>query len=141
MIRINDHLSLRDDELAFTFSRSPGPGGQNVNKLSTKATLRFDVVRSASLTDWQRRRVQEELASRLDKNGVLSISSSRQRTQSGNQRDALSRFVSLVADALRPRAVRKKTRPTKASKERRLTEKATRKARKQSRSTRFPRDE
>ncbi len=141
MIRINDHLSLRDDELAFTFSRSPGPGGQNVNKLSTKATLRFDVFRSASLTDWQRRRVQEELASRLDKNGVLSISSSRQRTQSGNQRDALSRFVSLVADALRPRAVRKKTRPTKASKERRLTEKATRKARKQSRSTRFPRDE
>jgi ribosome-associated protein len=141
MIRINDHLSIPDDELFFTFSRSPGPGGQNVNKLATKATLRFDVAVSPSLTDWQRRRLREELASRLDKHGVLAINSSRERTQSGNQRDALSRFIRLVADALRPRAVRKKTRPTKASKERRLTEKAARKARKQFRTKRFSRDE
>jgi ribosome-associated protein len=141
MIRINDHLSLPDDELVFTFSRSPGPGGQNVNKVSTKATLRFDVAGSPSLTDWQRRRIREELAPRLDKHGVLAISSSRERTQSGNQRDALSRFIRLVADALRPRAIRKKTRPTKASKERRLTEKAARKSRKQFRTKRFPRDD
>lgn len=136
MIRINDHLSLPDDELTFTFSRSPGPGGQNVNKVATKATLRFDVGRSPSLTDWQRRRIREELASRLDKTGVLSISSSRERSQSGNQRDALSRFITLIADALRPRAVRKKTRPTKASKERRLAAKAARKTRKQFRAGR-----
>ena len=131
MIRINNHLTLPDDELVFTFSRSPGPGGQNVNKVATKATLRFDVAGSSSLSDWQRCRIQEELAPRLDKNGVLSLSSSRERTQSANQREARARFIRLLADALRPRAVRKKTRPTKASKDRRLAEKAARKARKQ----------
>lgn len=141
MIRINDHLSLHEDELTFTFSRSPGPGGQNVNKVATKATLRFDVDGSPSLTDWQRDRIREELASRVDKTGVLSISSTRERTQSGNQRDALSRFVALLASALRPRAVRRKTRPTKASKERRLAAKAARKSKKQFRGGRAARDE
>ena len=139
MIRINHHLTLPDDELVFTFSRSPGPGGQNVNKVATKATLRFDVAGSPSLSNWQRRRIQEELAPRLDKNGVLSLSSSRERTQSANQREAQARFIRLLADALRPRALRKKTRPTKASKERRLAEKAARKTRKQFR--RFSGDE
>ena len=141
MIRINDHLSLPENELVFTFSRSPGPGGQNVNKVATKATLRFDVAGSPSLTDWQRRRIQEELAPRIDKLGVLSLNSSRERTQSGNQREALTRFIKLLAHALRPRKVRKKTRPTKASKERRLAEKAARKSRKQFRGNRFSRDD
>jgi ribosome-associated protein len=141
MIRINNHLSIREDELVFTFSRSPGPGGQNVNKVATKATLRFDVAGSPSLADWQRRRIREELTSRLDKYGILSISSSSERTQSANQREARSRFIRLLVDALRPRAVRKKSRPTQASREKRLADKAARKSRKDFRSKRFSRDE
>lgn len=123
MIRINNWLSLPAGEVTYTYSASPGPGGQNVNKVATKATLWFDVRNSPSLTPFQRGRIVSRLASRIGGDGLLQVSSSRHRTQVGNRRDALQKFVEMLEEALRPERVRKKTRPTRGSQVRRAQEK------------------
>jgi len=137
MIRINNNLSIDEREVWFTFTRSPGPGGQNVNKVATKVTLHFDVADSSALSEQHRGRLRETLATRISKEGVLRIVRARHRTQTANRRDAVETFVCLLADALRPRTSRKKTQPTKASKERRLTEKARRSRQKRQRRVRY----
>lgn len=137
MIEINQNLSIDDAELEFSYACSPGPGGQNVNKVATKATLRFDVAGSASLSERQRAMIREHLGSRLTRDGVLQITRSRHRTQSANRRAAIEHFVELLAEALRPRTPRKKTRPSRASNERRLQEKTQRSRIKADRRRRF----
>ncbi len=141
MIRINNHLSIDETEVPFTYTRSPGPGGQNVNKVATKATLTFDVAHSPALTEGQRSKLRQMLATRITKEGLLRISSWRGRSQVANRRYAIERFSELLAEALRPVRVRRKTRPSRASKERRLKDKRHRSDVKNSRRRRYRREE
>ena len=138
MIQITHNVSIGEDDIRFTYARSPGPGGQRVNKVATSVTLWFDVGAGPSLNDAQRDRIRRKLATRINKDGVLRVVSRQHRTQAANRREAVERFIELVAGALRRRRPRKKTRPTRASIERRLDEKARRGRQKRDRSRRFP---
>jgi ribosome-associated protein len=126
-------LSVPRNELSFTFSRSSGPGGQNVNKLNTKATLRWNVAASSSLPDGVRERFVTRYANRLTNEGELVLTSQRYRDQARNVADCLAKLETMLAAVARPPRRRKKTRPSRASKERRLAEKKLRSDRKQSR--------
>lgn len=123
MIEIKPGLSLPDDELRFTFSRSGGPGGQNVNKVSSKATLWFNVVESPTLSEMQKQKLLQRLGNRISKDGVLQIVSAQFRTQKANREDALQRFATLLSAALHEQRVRKKTRVPRRVKETRLKSK------------------
>ena len=120
MIEINSSLSLLDDEIRFTFSRSGGPGGQNVNKLNTRTTLWFDVAGSPTLSERQKEKILQRLGNRISNDGVLQVVSMQSRSQLTNREDALQRFVGLLASSLVEKMVRKKTRVSKGAKERRL---------------------
>src|SRR5215210_6570975 len=120
MIRITDQISIDESELEESFVRSSGPGGQNVNKLSTAVQLRFDVRHSPSLRDDMRARLERLAGKRLTNDGVLVITAQRHRTQERNRDDALNRLIEMIRAAAVPPAPRRPTRPTKASKERRL---------------------
>jgi len=126
MIQITDDLFISEDELIFKVSRSSGPGGQNVNKLSTRVTLLFDVASCQSLSDEQKLRILTQLATRADKNGVIRVVSQKFRTQRANRRMAVERLQELLREALRPRLVRKKTKIPYAAKQRRLEDKRRR---------------
>lgn len=130
MVRINDSLEVPDSELSFRYARSSGPGGQNVNKVATKVTVLFPVFESVALSDDQKRLVGQRLANRISKDGLLHITSERHRTRSANQRDAVKRFVELVATALEPRKRRRATRVPESSRRRRLESKRRRSERK-----------
>jgi len=134
MVRVNEYLEIPDGELAFRYSRSSGPGGQNVNKVATKVTLLFAVADSATLSEHQKAVIAERLANRIAKDGVLHLSSERHRTRSANQRDALERFAQLLAAALAPRKRRRATGVPEASKRRRLEAKRQHAERKRLRS-------
>ena len=125
-VQIRAGLWIPDEEIAFTFTRSGGPGGQKVNKTSTRATLAFDVEASPSLTDAQRARIKERLATRIGKDGVLRVVSQKYRTQSANRRAALERFIELLREALRQRRKRRPTRVPEAVREERLRQKRLR---------------
>lgn len=117
---------IPEDELEFRFFRSGGPGGQNVNKVSTSVQMRFDVKNSPSLTDPVKERLMKLAGSRLTLDGVIVITAVRFRTQERNKADAIARLDEMVAEAsIRP-VYRVPTRPTRASKERRLKGKSTR---------------
>ncbi len=126
MIEITPFLAIPEGELTFGASRAGGPGGQNVNKVATKVTLTFDVVGSPSLSEAQRTRLRERLATRITRDGVLHVVSQRHRTQGANRAAALERFVELLRGALAEEAARVPTRPTRASKQRRIAEKKLR---------------
>jgi len=134
-IQINNSLSIPEDELVLAASRSGGPGGQNVNKVSTRVMLRFDVAHSPCLSEPQRARIAERLHNRLTRDGVLVLNSQQHRTQPANRAAVIERFAELLRDALRPIPVRKKTRPPRAVAERRLEAKRLRSRRKQNRRT------
>ena len=140
MPRIADDLAIPDEELSFETSRSGGPGGQNVNKLETKVTLRFDVAGSPSLAPEQRERLLARLPTRIDRRGVLRVTSQRHRTQAANREAAVERFVELLRDALREETPRKATRPSRAVARRRLESKRRRGERKRERSAPLPPD-
>ncbi len=123
MIEITDSIAIDDGELEFEFVRSPGPGGQNVNKVSTAAQLRFDITANASLTDDVKERLAKLAGRRVTADGVLIIQARRTRSQSKNREDAIARFVDLVRRAAVKPKVRRKTRPSAASKRRRLDSK------------------
>ena len=123
MLRINNELSIDEDELRFEFARSSGPGGQNVNKVETKVRLLFDVQSSRSLNPDQRSRVEDRLATRITKAGVLHVSSQRHRTREANRRATVERFVDLLAEALEEDEPRVRTRVPKAARKRRLESK------------------
>jgi ribosome-associated protein len=135
VIEITDELAIPENEIIYTASRSGGPGGQHVNKVSSRVTLRFDVAASPSLTDEQKQRIMTRLATRLSKDGVLSIVAQQQRSQAANRHAALARFVALLRAALAPETPRRPTKPAKEAMERRLTEKKRRSRLKQERSS------
>ena len=123
---VNEQVSVPLSELRFTFSRSSGPGGQNVNKVSTRVTLLFDLSASDSLTASQLSRVRRELSTRIDRQGILRVVSSRHRTQAANRQAAVERFAGLLADALAVRKERRSTRAPRSAGVRRLENKARR---------------
>lgn len=123
MVQISKNLTIPSREFSFTFSRSSKPGGQNVNKVNTRVTLWFDVINSTSLSPEQKSRLLRELATRINKNGILRVVSLRHRSQAANRQAALERFVELLKEALKKVRPRKNTKKTKASEERRLAAK------------------
>jgi ribosome-associated protein len=126
MPQITEDLEIPEEELTFLTSRSGGPGGQNVNKLETKVTLRFDLAGSPRLSEEQRQRIRERLATRITRDGVLQVSSQRHRTQAANREAAVARFAELVGEALREETPRKPTKVPRAVKRRRLEDKRRR---------------
>ena len=133
-IRVTPAILLDETELEEVFVRSPGPGGQNVNKVSTAVQLRFPLERSSSLPEDVRRRLRGLAGRRATADGWLVIEASRFRSQARNREDARARLVELVRKAAKPPKPRKPTRPTAGSKERRLRDKRTRAQTKQARS-------
>ncbi len=123
MLRITPTCWLDSSEISFTFVRSPGPGGQNVNKLATAALLRLNIAHSASLPETVRARLLQVLRPRLTQQGDLIIKASRYRTQERNRQDALERLLHLLQHAATPPKPRRKTRPTRSSVQERLTRK------------------
>jgi ribosome-associated protein len=126
MIRINAALSIDEREVEESFVRASGPGGQNVNKVSSAVQLRFDARRSPSLPEDVRARLMRLAGSRLTRDGVVIINAQRHRTQARNRAEALGRLVELIRHAtIAPRA-RRATKPTKAARERRINAKKRR---------------
>ena len=125
-ITITDAISIGEDELQESFVLASGPGGQNVNKVSSAVQLRFDVARSPSLGDEVRARLSLLAGQRLTKDGVIVISARSHRSQERNRADARARLVDLIRRAAMPPKPRRPTKPTRASKERRLNSKIRR---------------
>ena len=126
VMRVSPRVTLNAAELEENFVRAPGPGGQNVNKVASAVQLRFDVARSPSLPDDVRERLTRLAGRRLTGEGVLVIEAHRYRTQNRNREDARERLFDLIRQASVAPKPRKATRPTAASRERRLQAKRTR---------------
>ena len=118
-------------ELSFSTSRSSGPGGQNVNKVNSKVTLRFDVLKSSALDADQKNHILQELSSRIVSEGVLMIISQDSRSQAKNKEDVISKLDRLLKKAFTPKRLRKATKPNKAAKQARINNKKRRSEKKQ----------
>ena len=125
-IRITARVRVYPHEVGLSYARSGGPGGQHVNKTSTKVLLRWNLETTAALTEEQRARVRQKLASRLTEDGELLVTSERYRDQSRNVDDAVAKFAALLRDALHVPRKRKATKPTRASQKRRMDAKRRR---------------
>ena len=123
VLEITPDVFVPRDELTFRASRSGGPGGQHVNTTSSRVELIWDVGQSPSLTEEQRARVQEKLANRISGEGLLLLASSGSRSQHQNREEVVERFVEVLREALHVPRPRRKTRPPRASRERRLQSK------------------
>ncbi|MGO8690600.1 MAG: alternative ribosome rescue aminoacyl-tRNA hydrolase ArfB [Thermoguttaceae bacterium] len=133
MLEISPDLRIPLREFQFTFARSSGPGGQNVNKVSSKATLRWGVLLSPSLPEPVRARLLQQLGSRVTAGGELLVTSQRFRDAGRNVADCLEKLRALVAAAAQPPRRRRPTRPTHGSVQRRLASKRRRSQAKQRR--------
>jgi len=133
MIKIKEGILIGEDELSFTFSRSSKPGGQNVNKISSRVTLLFDVANSPRLSAEHKNRIMTRLRTRVNKDGILRVVAQRHRSQAANREVAVERFVELLQETLKPVKARKKTRISPAAKKRRLNGKKRRSRLKQDR--------
>lgn len=120
---VHEGLTIPEREIRFAFSRSGGPGGQNVNKVSTRATLLFAVPDSPTLTPEQSARIRERLSSRIGADGVLRVVAQEHRSQMGNRLAARKRFARLLADALTDQPQRRDTSPPASVDRRRLENK------------------
>jgi ribosome-associated protein len=126
MIRITSSIEIDESEFQFVFSRSSGPGGQNVNKVATAVQLRWDVGQTNSLSEDVKDRLTRLAGSKMTGARVLVINARRYRSQEQNREDAVARLVELVGEAAKQPKKRRKTRPTRISNERRLKEKRRR---------------
>jgi len=133
MVRINANIEIPKAEIEFSYARSPGPGGQNVNKVNSKAILRWNVAQTDCLPDHVRRRFLILWQNRISKSGDLVIQSHRHRDQPRNTSDCLDRLRDMVRAALTVPKKRKPTRPSYGSKQRRLESKKRQSQRKQNR--------
>jgi ribosome-associated protein len=120
MLHITRFIEINENEILFSFIRSSGPGGQNVNKVATAAQLRFDVKNSSSLPEAVKKRLIRLGGSRITDEGILNITAQRFRTQERNRVDGLERLTALIRKAATPPKPRRKTRPPKRSIEKRL---------------------
>ena len=123
MLEITPEIQLNDDEIELAYIRSPGPGGQNINKVSTAVQLRFNVNESHSLPQEVKQRLVRLAGKRMTSQGILIIDARQFRSQERNRQAALLRLVRLIQRASTPPKPRHKTKPTPASKERRLISK------------------
>ena len=126
MLHINRTIAINENEITFSFIRSSGPGGQNVNKVATAAQIRFDVKNSSSLPEAVKKRLIRLGGSRITDEGVLTITAQRFRTQERNRIDGLERLTLLIRKAATPPKPRRKTRPPKKSIEKRIQNKKNR---------------
>lgn len=126
MIPVTDRLAIAEDEISISFIRAGGPGGQNVNKVSSAAQLRFDARHSPSLPERVRARLERIAGAKLTKDGVIVITANRFRTQEANRRDAVERLVEMITEAAHQPKFRVPTKPSKAAKARRVEEKVKR---------------
>jgi ribosome-associated protein len=126
MIRVTDNIVISEGDIVYRFTRSSGPGGQNVNKLNTRVILLFNVARCRGLTDEQKQRLFTRLSSRISDEGLLKVVSQRHRTQRANRRAAQHRLVELLADALKDVPIRKQTNIPHSEKQNRLKRKRRR---------------
>jgi ribosome-associated protein len=125
MFHINDEISIAETELDFAFSRSSGPGGQNVNKVNSRATLRWNIEKTKAVSEELRDRIVSANRRRMTRDGALVLHSQRFRDQGRNTADCLSRLRDLILAVLIVPEVRRPTRPTHGSRQRRLAEKRT----------------
>jgi ribosome-associated protein len=128
MFEVNDHIRIPDDELQWSFARAGGPGGQNVNKVSSKALLRWDLANSPSLPEDVKVRLRAHERRRVTREGELVLTSQRYRDQERNRQDCLEKLRELILEALQRPKPRKATRPTRGSQRVRLANKRRRAA-------------
>lgn len=126
MIKVHQSLSIPLREIQFVYGTSSGPGGQHVNKVATKATLLFSVTCSTVLSKTQQNRICKKLSTRINKDGVLRISSSKYRSQRANREAVIARFAELLFEALKEPKKRKKTTISQSQKQKRLDQKKKR---------------
>ena len=137
MIEITPALHIPESELTFSASRSGGPGGQNVNKVNSKVSVEFPIGASAALSEEQKARIRQKLATRITTDDVLRLSSQQFRTQHANKDAVIEKFAALLRQALVEQKPRKKTRVSKAAKERRVVAKKLHSEKKKNRSAGF----
>lgn len=135
---VNSKITIPAEYLTVSYSRSSGPGGQHVNKLNTRVSVFWDIQNCPCFSVQQKQRLTAGLKGRIDKQGVLQVSSQRYRSQITNRNAALQRMAELIADAIKPKPVRKRTKIPKSAVEKRLQEKKSRGKRKQLRSEKPP---
>ena len=140
MLEVNEQIQIPDSEFTFAFSRSGGPGGQNVNKVCSKALLTWDATRSQSIPQDVRERFLIRYPRRMNKDGMLLITSQRYRDQSRNTQDCLNKLVELLLSVAVAPTKRRATGPSRGAKQRRLNDKHLRSDKKQSRRRPTPND-